>query len=333
ARNGQLMRTDSRLYIVPATGGQARRMRCNTPLMNSWHSFSPNGRWLVFASKSRSPYTQMFLTHIDENGDDTPAILIENSTAANRAVNIPEFVNIAPETSMRIDAPVTEYFRHVDIASSALNEGRFEAAIPEFRKALETQPKDAIVLNSLGSALAQAGRPAEAIDYLRKAGELSPTYPYPHSNLGSALAGAGRPDEAVAEFRKALALKPDLVEAHCGLGEVLARQGQMEAALSHLRQAVKYKPDYALAHRKLALVLAMAGQTGEAILHGEQAARLTGGRDPVNLVVLSELYARAGRFTEAAQVTQQALAIATQRSDRELMQQLQARLSAYESRR
>ena len=41
-------------------------MNCNTPLMNSWHSFSPNGRWLVFSSKSRSPYTQMFLTHIDE---------------------------------------------------------------------------------------------------------------------------------------------------------------------------------------------------------------------------------------------------------------------------
>ncbi len=70
-------------------------MRCNTPLMNSWHSFSPNGRWMVFSSKSRSPYTQMFLTHLDENGNDTPPILIENSTAANRAVNIPEFVNIA----------------------------------------------------------------------------------------------------------------------------------------------------------------------------------------------------------------------------------------------
>jgi len=64
-------------------------MSCNTSLMNSWHSFSPNGRWLVFSSKSRSPYTQMFLTHIDADGRDTPPILIENSTASNRAVNIP----------------------------------------------------------------------------------------------------------------------------------------------------------------------------------------------------------------------------------------------------
>ena len=95
-RNGQLMRPDSQLYILPAEGGQARRMQANTSLMNSWHSFSPNGRWLVFSSKSRSPYTQMFLTHLDEEGRDSPAILIENATAANRAVNIPEFVNIPP---------------------------------------------------------------------------------------------------------------------------------------------------------------------------------------------------------------------------------------------
>jgi Tol biopolymer transport system component len=93
--NGQLMRPDSQLYIVPFGGGTARRMRANTRLMNSWHSFNPSGRWLVFSSKARSPYTQMYLTHLDADGNDSPAILIDNATAANRAVNIPEFVNIA----------------------------------------------------------------------------------------------------------------------------------------------------------------------------------------------------------------------------------------------
>jgi hypothetical protein len=96
-RNGQLMRPDSQLYIVPSAGGTARRLRANTRLMNSWHSWSPNSRWLVFSSKARSPYTQMYLTHIDANGNASPAILIDNTTAANRAVNIPEFVNIDPD--------------------------------------------------------------------------------------------------------------------------------------------------------------------------------------------------------------------------------------------
>jgi hypothetical protein len=39
----------------------------------------------------------MYLTHMDADGNDSPAILIDNATAANRAVNIPEFVNIAED--------------------------------------------------------------------------------------------------------------------------------------------------------------------------------------------------------------------------------------------
>jgi hypothetical protein len=106
--NGQLMRPDSQLFMVPFRGGIARRMHANTRLMNSWHSFSPNGRWMVFSSKARSPYTQMYLTHIDADGNDSPAILIDNATAANRAVNIPEFVNIDPEGIQDIQVHVVD---------------------------------------------------------------------------------------------------------------------------------------------------------------------------------------------------------------------------------
>lgn len=116
--NGQLMRPDSQLYIVPFAGGAVRRMRANLQLMNSWHSFSPNGRWMVFSSKGRSFFTQMFLTHIDENGSDSPAILIDNATASNRAVNLPEFVNIAPDAIEEISVHV------VDAAKPAGKTGR-----------------------------------------------------------------------------------------------------------------------------------------------------------------------------------------------------------------
>jgi hypothetical protein len=113
-KNGQLMRPDSQLYILPVGGGTARRLRANTRLMNSWHSWSPNGRWLVFSSKARSPYTQMYLTHIDEDGNSSPAILIDNATAANRAVNLPEFVNIGPDGIDQIEVHVAD---GTDVAS------------------------------------------------------------------------------------------------------------------------------------------------------------------------------------------------------------------------
>ena len=44
-----LLQPDSELYIIPAEGGEARRLRCNTDRMNSWHSGRPT------ASGSRSP--------------------------------------------------------------------------------------------------------------------------------------------------------------------------------------------------------------------------------------------------------------------------------------
>ncbi len=157
SRNAQLMRPDSQLYIVPFEGGVATRLRCNTPLMNSWHSFSPDGRWMVFSSKSRSPYTQMFLTHLDKEGNSSPAILIDNATAANRAVNIPEFVNIPSNGMMKIDVPAAEAYRLLDLATDLVAQGKTDEAVVEWRKVLEMDPRNASAHFNLGAALMRKG--------------------------------------------------------------------------------------------------------------------------------------------------------------------------------
>ena len=207
-RNAQLMRPDSQLYIVPAEGGVARRMRCNTPLMNSWHSFSPNGRWLVFSSKSRSPYTQMFLTHLDEEGNDSPAILIENSTAANRAVNLPEFVNIPPDGMMKIDVPAAEAYRLFDLASELTAKGQLEAAIAEWKKVLELDPRNAKAHNNLGGALVLQGNLAEGMTHLQRAMEIDPDFSPAQSNFGLALLQEKKLDEAIPHLQRSLELNP-----------------------------------------------------------------------------------------------------------------------------
>jgi hypothetical protein len=168
-RNGLLMRPDSQLYIVPADGGVARRLAANTPRMNSWHSFSPNGRWLVFSSKARSPYTQMYLTHIDNRGNSTPPILIENTTAANRAVNIPEFVN----NDMRsLGGPALDYYKLFDRAMYFQRQKRFAESAAWWRKVLEVAPGDALAERNLALVLMMDGRPREAGEYMR---QISPS--------------------------------------------------------------------------------------------------------------------------------------------------------------
>ena len=93
---GLAIQPESQLYIIPSRGGVARKMRCNTDIMNSWHSWSPNGRWLVFTSKIHSPYTELFLTHIDENGNDSPSVLLARFNATKYAALVPEFVALKP---------------------------------------------------------------------------------------------------------------------------------------------------------------------------------------------------------------------------------------------
>jgi tetratricopeptide (TPR) repeat protein len=207
-RNGQLMRPDSQLYIVPAAGGVARRMHCNTPLMNSWHSFSPNGRWLVFSSKSRSPYTQMFLTHLDQRGNDSPGILIENSTASNRAVNLPEFVNIPADGMMKIDVPAAESYRLFDIASDLTAKGHMDAGTAEWKKVLELDPGNAKAHNNLGGALVLQGNLAEGMAHLQRALEIDPDYGEAQSNFGIALLQVKKLDDALPHLQRSLELNP-----------------------------------------------------------------------------------------------------------------------------
>jgi len=364
-RNGLLMRPDSELYIVPFQGGVARRLDCNLPRMNSWHTFSPNGRWLAFSSKGRSLFTQLFLTHIDEDGRDTPPILIENATAANRGVNIPEFVNIQPDGLLAMDAPATEFYRLSDVAGDLSRKGQYAAAAVEWRKAVDLEPDDgkahyhlayaldklgqlqeavaqyrksaelggagAAVYSSLAVALTRTGNLPEAIDAANQALSINPKDPITESNLAAALLEAGRTDEAVDHIRKALDLDPEFSDPHNMLGIVLARAGKLDEAVEHLQKAVANTPDSLEYRFNLGRVLAARHSFAEAAPQFEKAVELSGGNEPQCLEMLAAMYAELGRFSDAAQAARRALAIVERENDSGHAQALRARIAQYEA--
>jgi len=307
-RNGQLMRPDSQLYIVPAQGGEARRLACNTPLMNSWHSFSPNGRWLVFSSKSRSPYTQMFLTHLDQQGNASPAILIEHSTAANRAVNIPEFVNIRPGGIARIDVPATDFYKQFDVAADLSQKRQFPAAIDAWKKALEMDPADAKAHINLGSALSESGQPEAAIMHFQKAIDLNPANASAYNAMATLLVRMGKPGEAVSYYEKAIDLRPDDAKLHNLLGLVLANTGRSADAIAQYRKAIEADPGDADSYAHLGVALAQSGKPDEAITLLEKALE----RNPKDEAAESNLgaaLAQKGLLEEAIAHCQKALAL------------------------
>ena len=91
---GFVLQPTSTLWIVPAEGGVARKMRCNRALYNSYHNWSPNSRWMVFTSKVNTMYTELFLTHVDENGNDSPPVLLSRFNSAGYAQIVPEFITV-----------------------------------------------------------------------------------------------------------------------------------------------------------------------------------------------------------------------------------------------
>ncbi len=363
-KSGLLMRPDSKLYIVPVAGGVARPLRSNQPIMNSWHSFSPNGRWLVFSSKSPSPYTRLYLTHIDAEGNSTPAIPIENSTAANRAVNIPEFINIPQDGLERIEAPAADFYRLFDVAIQLAKSKQFDQAVPAWRKALELSPDDARAHNNLGVALTENGKIDEAIAEYRKSLELDAGSSQTHNNLGSALAEQGKMAEATALFQHALELDPDNPRAHNNLGGALAESGRLPEAIQHLRRGVEIEPDLADGHNNLGAALARSGALDEALPHLEKAVALAPGnveyrynlgrtlaakslfadaatqleeaaklsqmREPVILQMLAAMYYETGRYSDALAAARTALSLAVARQNRDLESTLREDIEHYE---
>ena len=308
ARNGQLMRPDGKLYIVPASGGKARLMNCNTPLMNSWHSFSPNGRWLVFSSKSRSPYTQLFLTHIDENGNDSPAILIENSTAANRAANIPEFVNMNPAGIEHIDTPAVDFYKQFDLAAALVNKGQYSEAIPEWKKALAMQPDDVGAHFNFGETLMRAGQTEDGVAQLEESIRLNPHFAEAHNNLGVALVGLGRNQESEKQLRLAIQENPDYAEAHHNLGSTLLVENRLDDAKQEFTRALELKPDFTDARISLGRALMAEGRDDEAAAAFRNAIAATP-PDPKAYIALGQLQAAKNDFEGAEPQFRKALEI------------------------
>jgi Flp pilus assembly protein TadD len=309
AHNGMLMRPDGQLYIVPFGGGTARPLRANMSPMNSWHSWSPNGRWLVFSSKSRGPYTRMYLTHIDENGNDSPAIYIDNPTAANRAVNLPEFVNIPSDGLVKISTPAVDMYKEFDHAAELAANGHEAEAIVEWENLAASNPDNALVRNNLGAALSRTGRYEDAIVQLEKALELNPQYNLVHVNLGHSLMNAGQTDAAVAEYGKALEFYPDSADLRNSLGTALEKQGKLGDAIQTYSEAIELNPQLADAHNNLGRALLSTGQaSSDAEAEKEFKTAIT--LDPRNADAennLGTLYGQEGDDTKAEEMFRKAI--------------------------
>jgi tetratricopeptide (TPR) repeat protein len=166
------------------------------------------------------------------------------------------------------------YLAYAGLGSFFSAEGNIHAAIVNFRKALDINPRFAQAWNNLGIALNKKGDAENAKNCFMQALDSNPRLAETHVDLAILLTKEKRLDEAIVHYRAALELRPGDAQAHNNLGIALAAQGKSSDALRHFAEAVRLNPQYAKAQNNFANALAEQGKLQEAAAHYLAAIQL-----------------------------------------------------------
>lgn len=90
---------DADLYLMDLANGEVRPMsELNSDNVESYHSFSSNGRWVVFSSRrDDGSYTRLYFAHFGEDGHASKPFVLPQKDPRNndrlfRSYNVPEFM-------------------------------------------------------------------------------------------------------------------------------------------------------------------------------------------------------------------------------------------------
>jgi tetratricopeptide (TPR) repeat protein len=213
--------------------------------------------------------------------------------------------------------------------------GRLAEALVQYREVARMAPDNFEARYNIGNLLDKMGQPEEALPELLKAIKINPKLPSCHDALGAVLVELGRFDEAMSQFTEAAQLDPAYPAAHFDTGKLLLKQGRDAGAIEELRAALRLDPDNFQILAYTAHVLAADDnpqiRDGKiALVLAAKAKALTGDRQPFVLDVLGMACAETGDFTNAQEVTQRAIDLATAAQMKKL-EPLQQRLQLYKN--
>jgi tetratricopeptide (TPR) repeat protein len=155
-----------------------------------------------------------------------------------------------------------------------------------------------------------------------------------HAHLADLLLRQGRINDAISHCQEAVRIQPNDTDAQNNLGLALLQLGDEADAAIHFERSLASNPNNLNARCNLAWVLATS--VDPARRNGQRAVELVnsvaqgpGRGNPTVLRTLAVAYAETGRFSDAIETAQQAIAIAKATGNDGLAADLERNIAAY----
>lgn len=180
-------------------------------------------------------------------------------------------------SAKQYDLAITNFQRSISLAPTAdsalnaydymaraqLTQGKTQAAIDTYGKALKIAPNRDDMHVQLGKIFTTEGRMDEARDQYKLAVKYNPSSANRYA-LGQGLLGTGQYGEAAQQFELVRQQGPKEPFGFFGLGQTYAKQGKLDAAIEAFKSAVGIQHDYLDAYSEMGYAYTDKGNISQA---------------------------------------------------------------------
>lgn len=209
---------------------------------------------------------------------------------------------------------------------AALDKEDYDQAVTQFTQVIRRDGRNADAYYYRGLAHCYNDDLDKARADANKAITLDPKHDGAYTLRGWLHLDEEEYDKAIADCTKAISIDPKSADAFSVRAAAYDEMKRFDKAVADYAQACTLEPGEADYHNALAWILATCPEArhrngAKAVDHATRACSLTGHKEAIHLDTLAAAYAESGKFKEAVEWQQKAIAAAVDPDDREDFQE------------
>ncbi len=202
---------------------------------------------------------------------DTSLLKTQEASAAMLRGKYEQAIESYDEALKQPDVPAARLTSiHNDRGVAYWRLQRYDDALKDLNKALETGGESAATLNNRANVLLDMGRYDDALADLNKAITLAPGYGAAYNNRGNVYFQQGNYQAALADYQRAITLMPTNAAPYNGRAKALGALGRPYSGLRYITRAIALNGKYTAAYRNRAQIYQHLERSDDALADYER---------------------------------------------------------------